>query len=564
MNVPADPTPEPQTRPSRAAGWVRARSFREVLRLYLVAGVVAALVWGGVAGYRKVRLGMAERSLTRTIDARIEASLASEKAALAPEADDAHFLRRAYLDLTGAGPTVEAARAFLADRSGDKRERLINSLVDSRAYAHWLADQWDAYLFFGSGVLNEQIDTRPMAVWLEEQFAANRPWDKIATEILTATGKQHLDGRVTPYLSARKPEEAAALFGRAFMGVRLGCAQCHDHPYAPITHQDFWRTAAFFDKVNVHTGFEQFPNNEFMRAARAVPVGADVDVFESPAPPERKKPDRALDLEPRFLDGKAPRIGPRQERRQFLAAWLTAPGNPYFAKAMVNRIWWQVFGVGLVTPFDDQRETNAPSHPELLNELASAFVASGYDVRFLTRAICNTKLYRREGLFDAAPKGSAKSYAGVPVKVLNPKQVFESYCKVIGVESPYGAKTALPGKDIRWDSHVVREEFVRFFDTHGDPAPFAFKQGIPQLLRLMNEQELNAGIDRVAAAQVKAGATPRAVVEDFYLRVYARPPREDEMKLMLDFVARKPENAAEGYRGVLWALLNSTEFWIRS
>lgn len=546
-------------RPARS--WRRAAA-RLLLGLLALAAIVG-LAWAAIEAVHHVRRERAIIALAARIDQRIDDRLVAEKIPLLGPADDAQFLRRVYLDLTGTLPTPDAARAFLADTRADKRDRLVRDTIDGRAHARWMANQWTGFLFFGGGLNNNQIDARPLEVWLEKQFAAGRPWDQMAREILTATGRQHLDGRVTPYLSARKPEESAALLSRAFLGVRLSCAQCHDHPYAPFTHKDFWGTAAFFDRVNVYTGYEKFENGEFLRAAKDVAVGANVHVFESAAPPKRPKLDRALDLPPRFLDGQAPNLAPNQTRREAFARWATDAKNPYFAKAMVNRLWWQVFGVGLVGPFDDLRPNNDPSHPELLDELAQAFIASGYDVRLITRALCATRLYRRAGNFEQLAKDSPKTYAGVPVKVLQPAQVFEIYCQIAGVDVTHGHRRVSPGVDIRWDCHVTRGEFIRFFDPRGEPTPQVFKQGIPQLLKLMNDEDLNFGIDRVAAARASTSATPEQVIEEFFLTVYSRRPSADEMKLMLEYVGKTPNDRRAAFRGILWALLNSTEFWIR-
>ncbi|MBN9524135.1 DUF1549 domain-containing protein, partial [bacterium] len=318
-------------------------------------------------------------ALAATIDARLAAGWAAAGVAPAPLVDDAAFLRRASLDLIGRVPTVAEARAFLADAAPDKRARLVARLIDSGGHTRHMATFWRRAWV-------PQADTPEFArladgfeAWVAARVQDGAPYDRVVRELLTAADAPR--GRTavaTPVgffaASENKPENLAANTARAFLGVNLDCAQCHDHPFARWTRDQFWQTAAFF-----------------------APPGRDA--AGKATPPRVTIPNTKKTLGPELLDGSAaawPAAPAPDTGRTLLAGWLTARGNPYFARNATNQLWAHAYGTALVEPLDDMSGEGATAGPQadLLRELADAFTASGFDLKYLTRALVLTRAYQ--------------------------------------------------------------------------------------------------------------------------------------------------------------------------
>ena len=476
-------------------------------------------------------------SVTKTIDAQIAAELSSAGLTAAAVADDAEFIRRVYLDLHGVVPTAESVRAFLNDAALNKRAQLIDRLLADRRFAFHLADQWDDYLMPGTDDL--QVEKKRLTAWLEESFET-QSWDQIAYELLTASGKREENAAVVYLLKGREtltPPEVTDLVSQYFMGVRLNCAQCHDHPFTTLKQAEYWGMAAFFTEIQYTDRRQQ--KSGIIRDDIAVPLA---------------KLENAEKLRtPKFLGSDAYEDRSGVPRRAALAEWLTSPSNPYFARAMVNRTWAGLFGRGLVEPVDDMHDEVAGTHPELLAALTDRFVASGFDLRDLCRAICNSAAYQRTSMPQPSRELETASYDRMAVKVLTPEQLYDSLAIVVPSSGPVkGGRAADP-----------REEFVRFFRSEGEPNPLAYTRGIPQTLRMMNSQRLvspsNEGnlVSRIVGAETIPTAE---ALERLYLHALSRKPTDDERKTLDDFLARHPGTREEAYAEILWALLNGSEF----
>jgi hypothetical protein len=262
-----------------------------------------------------------------------------------------------------------------------------------------------------------------------------------------------------------------------------------------------------------------------------------------------------MKVPPRFVTGEQPRFKQGEPYRPTFANWLTRSENPYFARAMVNRVWYQFFGRGIVNPVDDMHEGNLPSHPELLEELTAQFVASDFDLKHLVRAICNSQTYQRTS--KTLPKEVDPAlFASMTIKVMTPEQLYDSLERVLGRMGPQGPAgrgggAGLPGRG-------PRAQFIDFFQGSENPDPTEYEDGIPQALRLMNMPVINNAapvINRMGLA----GQPPPAVIEKLYLSTLSRKPTSAEMEKMLGFV-RKTIAPQQAYGGILWALLNSSEF----
>ncbi|MBX9579928.1 MAG: DUF1549 and DUF1553 domain-containing protein [Gemmataceae bacterium] len=486
-------------------------------------------------------------ALAAAVDRHIERPLTSASIPAAPPADDAAYFRRLHLALVGRVPAPGDARAFVADPDPDKRAKAIDRLLASAASANYLAAVWRGYL------LPEALTTPEVAAqvpgfqaWLRERFASNAPYDKTVRDLLAAplAGQRALSRRNEPEDPATspmafyvakdgKPENLAAATSRLFLGVQLECAQCHDHPFARWTRDQFWGLAAFYGGVE-----------------RPTPGGAVREVADRR---ELAVPNTERIARPAFLDDKEPAIRYRTSPRATLADWVTAPDNPFFARAAVNRVWAHLFGVGLVDPVDDLHEQNPPSHPELLDELAASFRAGGYDLRFLLAGLCRSAAFgRSSGLTDPRQQ-DARLYARFPVQGLPAEVLFDSFAAVIG--EPADAS----GGGFLADGSAKRQ-FLETFNRVGRPTEVTTT--IVQALALMNGPLVGGAAAPGRGRTLDAilglpGLSAGERVDAIYYLVLSRPPSPEE-------AARAGRHVAPGspdrYGDLLWALLNSAEF----
>jgi hypothetical protein len=289
------------------------------------------------------------------IDRQIQARLDAEGLARVSQAEDAEFLRRITLDLQGVVPSAESAAKFLDSRDPDKRSQLIEELLADARYGEHFADLWQGRLL-SPQVREQRMLSQRFSGWLAKRFNDNDGWDRIAADLLTATGKMEENPAVTYLIEGRFPlgvTDLTDLSSRYFLGVRLNCAQCHDHPFVDWKREDYWGMAAFFAQI-------QTPNRP--KAVYAAGIADDRKL--TLAALKNADTIEGLQLQPpTFLGGPKLDTDSDQPSRQALAKWITSPKNPYFAKAMVNRLWWHFFGQGLVNPVDDMHAGNVPSHP---------------------------------------------------------------------------------------------------------------------------------------------------------------------------------------------------------
>jgi hypothetical protein len=539
--------------------------------------------------------------LTRRIDDAIDARLKAENVKPAAQADDAEFLRRVYLDLTGHIPPGPKAVAFLDDRSSDKRARLIDELLASPMFGRHMADVWEA-LMVAHNSDNRFLSFEPLRQWLENAFNKDTPWNTLVTDLLTVTGSPEENGAAVYFMANQPVDKVTDNASKLFLGVQLQCAQCHNHPFTKWKQTEYWGMAAFFLKVQA-----QVPRP----VAVAKGMVAGVRELEVVRPGKRGLPDSAKIVPAKFLGGEEPKVGPREMLRPVFAKWLTSAENPYFSRAMVNRTWSLLFGRGFVNPVDDMHDANSPSHPELLADLAKQFAADGFDVKNLYRAICNTRAYQRTSkVSDSKSDAPPELFARMAIKVLTPEQMFDSLTLVLGNpdrqqqgrpngkggkgqfggKGVFEAKGALNGKGglgalpgnqnadkakeadkakdpekakelalimaTRQQELAPRNVFVTFFKSE-DADVTEYQNGIPQALRLMNAPQLNAGI--AYSPLLHTGKPAPQAVQDLYLHTLSRRPTPHELERSVAYVGRQ-RDARQGLSDVLWALLNSSEF----
>ena len=486
-------------------------------------------------------------ALARLIDGHLDRKLSEAKVSPAPQATDDEFVRRAYLDLTGVIPTLAQAKAFLDDQSPGKRTRLIDELLADPNFGRHLTDGWMAKLVPG-GTDNRFIPRDPFGDWLEKQFNDNRPWNEVVADILTATGTIADSPAVTFVLTNRSADKLTDQTTRHFLGVQLQCAQCHNHPFTEWKQTEYWAMAAFFEKVRPDN-----PRNP-VRGGDNTAIGVQEGVGRSRA--REFFPEGAKTVPAKFLGGPEPELNRATPYRPVLAKWLTAADNPYFAKAMANRVWGQLFGRGIVNPVDDIHDGNPPSHPELLDALAKDFAANGFDLKYLYRAVCNSAAYGRTSKpAKGVPDPDPALFARMTVKAMTPEQLFDSLAQVTGTQAAIAERM----KDNPKRGPVgPRNQFVAFYLAGAEEAnPVEYEAGIPQALKLMNSRLV--GNPAAVRAYASPGDRPAEVFERLYLAALSRRPTAAEVKRLTAHL-NQAANPAAGYSDVLWAVLNSSEF----
>jgi len=476
-----------------------------------------------------------------------------------PPADDATFLRRASLDICGTLPTVEETHAYLADRRPDKRQRLIDRLLDRPEYASLFGLKWaDILKNRGAGysTSRQRAGTSLFASWLRDAVGSNMPYDRFATELLEATGSQEVNPPTVWYRSVRTSQDYVESVSQAFLGVRVQCAQCHHHPAERWSQDDYYGLAAVFARVGRKGGF----------ADAEVPTNQTIFL----APEGRvEHPRTRRVMTPRPLGGPDFAVSRHDDPRKNFAAWMTDPANPFFAPTMANRIWGHFFGRGLIHPIDDARSTNPPSHPELLDALARDFAASHYDVKHLIRVCCNSEAYALSAQPNASNHEDHQSFARYYPRRLQAEVLLDAISQTLGVptEFPGGPGKFPPGtRAIDLPDKAVPNAFL---DVFGRPVRASAcecervgEPSLGQALALIGspviEQKLSARSGYVA--DLAADGRPlTAIVDDLFVRVFARPPRADEVEKASRFIESQPDRRA-AYQSLLWSLLVTAEF----
>jgi hypothetical protein len=521
---------------------IRTASWQGLVLVTLASGVALAPGSVGAAGKPK-QAAIDALVLAQQIDRAVQQRLDADKTPASPLAGDAEFQRRVSLDITGTIPTPEKAAAFLDSWDPDKRAKLIDELLASPRYGRHMADIWQGLMLPVTSD-NRVLKREPFGTWLAERFNNGTSWDKLVYDLLTASGSQDANGAVSFYLANPTADKVTDQVSRLFLGVQLQCAQCHNHPFTKWKQDEYWGMAAFFTK---------FQADRVRAAARQA---TSPGVKETPRPgPRNKLPESAKVVPPKFLQGDAPKLTPTEPYRPVVAQWITSPENPYFARAMVNRLWGQFFGRGFVNPVDDMHEANLASHPELLQELTAQFVASQFDVKYLIRAICNSRTYQRSSKPVPANDSDTTLFSHMAIKPLSPEQLYDSLIEVVGTPGQ-GAGPRRAGNMAGANQGGPRANFINFFtveDGGGDPTEY--QAGIPQALRLMNSPLLNHGGPVLEHALKKT--QPAQIVNALYLGTLSRRPTGAERERVLSYVHTHPNKP---YHDILWALLNTSEF----
>ncbi len=533
-------------------------------------------------------------SMSAEIDREVESMWQEKGLKPSPLSEDAEFLRRVTLDLTGSIPGPDEVVAFLKDRRADKRTRKIDELIARESYGEHFGIVW-MQILMGNDLVARAAGGGKIHPWLVDAFNQNMPYDRFVRELLTAEGVTSDVGPTSFMLRFDMQMgaiEAAAITSRLFLGVQIQCAQCHNHPYEKWTQDQFHQTAAFFARLRRSRlmdgdGKRQgFVVREDLRGSYNMP---------DTTPPRR--------MEPIYLTGEKGDARPGVNLRKEFSTWMTDRENPWFARMIVNRYWALFMGRGLVDPIDDFGESNPPTHPDLLNKLASDFVAKGYDLKYLCRVIANSRAYQLSSVPNASNQEDKKYYSHFRLRPLSPEQLLNSLVTASGL-SDQG--TRMNREQLAALRLQILQRFVFVFGNDEGEEAVSFEGTIPQALMMLNGKLSNDAIRAASDLNVdrilEEISQPALRIEAMFLTALGRHPTSEETKFYAAYaqkyanvrvpegndqsvqglnrlnqggpgrgdggarrkepVARRGKNipGAVAYEDVFWALLNSTEF----
>jgi hypothetical protein len=490
--------------------------------------------------------------LARIIDAEVAKRMAAEGLKPSPRSDDSEFLRRVYLDLTGVIPSADKVEAFLKDTDAGKRAKVIDELLSDPRFGKSLGEAWSG-LMMPRESNNRRLDHTPLQQWLAKEFNADVPLNKLVFDLVTATGTTEDNGAAAYFVGNATVDKMTDNVTRMFMGVQLQCAQCHNHPFTDWKQTEYWAMAAFFMKTKLTA-------NPQMAAKKGIAPGI-TEMAVKGGGKKQGLPDSAKIVPAKFLQGETPNLKPSEPYRPVLAQWMTTPNNPFFAKAMVNRFWYQLFGRGLVNPVDDMHKDNPPTHPELLAAMTEQFKTSGFDTKYLVRAICNSDTYQRTSKPADGNQDDDRFLSHRVVRVMTPEQLYDSLSTLVG---PAGGKKVMDKKGPlagKKGPANPRDNFLNFFRIDEGADPREYQAGIPQALRLMNSGQSNNTGATVANSMEEGDNVPKQVIERLYLHALSRRPSAEETERLVSYVRDKGEPGPRAaYSDILWAILNSSEF----
>jgi hypothetical protein len=482
------------------------------------------------------------------IDALVFEKLKQMKVQPSDLSSDEEFLRRLYLDVTGILPTVEEARAFLADKAPDRRAKLIDELLDRPEYADFWSLKWADVLRNNKDLLKEK-GVHKFHRWIRRSIAANRPFDEFAADLLTGSGGTFESAPSNFYRSARDPTAAGETAAQIFFGIRMQCAKCHNHPFERWTQNDYYNFAAFFAGVKYKKGDD-----------------ADAEVVYYDPAGSVTQPRSGKRMAPKYLAGGEAPIPPSGDPREALAAWVRSPENPFFAKATVNRVWKHLFGRGIIDPADDIRDSNPASNDELLEALTAHFIKTKFDMKGLIRIILNSRTYQLSSKPSENNADDEVMFSHSVARQLSAEQLMDAIIAVTGLPEkfpglPAGYRaTQLPDTSID----------IPFLRTFGQPkreiacdCERDSSSNLSQVLQLVNGDFVHKKITGTGGRLDKLIAAKKSdaeIVEELYFAALARPPRPAELDAAGKHIAGAGAARRQGLEDVLWALLNSREF----
>ena len=488
-----------------------------------------------------------EPKIVSKIDALVDSKLVALGLTASPQCLDSDFIRRATLDVTGLLPTPSETRFFLADGDPQKRVRLIDSLLSRPEYVDYWTLKWGDILRSSRKTLGDK-GMAALNLWIREGVATNKPWNQFAKELLLAQGSAYRNGETNFYRSATTPQTLAETTSQVFLGVRIQCAKCHNHPYEKWTQNQYFQMAAFFSRVSNKAGERK-----------------DEPVIFLANSGEVNHPKTGKQVAPCALDSTPIDKSFEGDRRSVLADWLTSPKNPFFAKAVTNRLWKHFLGRGLVEPEDDLRVTNPPSNAPLFDALATDFVQNGFDLKRLMRSIMLTQTYQRSPETTARNERDTKFYSHYAFKRLDAEPMLDALSSVTGAPDKFDG-LPLGTRAVQLPDPAVASYFLDLFGRPARTIACACERSdapnLGQTLHLMNNAGINGRLSAKTGriAKLLEAKTPDPkLIEELYLAAYSRFPNPTESRQGVALLA-KSKNRQQTSEDLLWALFNSKEF----
>jgi hypothetical protein len=471
---------------------------------------------------------------------------------------DQEFVRRAYLDLCGIMPTPDEVKAFLAATDKDKRGKLIDSLLDRPEYADFWTLKWSDVLRSNRKTIQVK-GVHVFQKWLHEKIEENAPLDTIVRDLITANGSTYSNPAANYYRIARDPQNLAETTAQLFLGIRMQCAKCHNHPFERWTQNDYYSMAAFFARVKQ----KRDPNEP-----GANPQTPGAELIYSERSGEVTQPRTNQIMAPKFMGGATPTIPADKDRREVLAQWLTGANNPFFAKSVVNRVWYHLNGRGIVDPVDDFRDSNPSANDELLDALAKDFVEHKFDVKHVIRTIMNSNTYQLSAETNDLNKEDNKYFSHAVTKLLSAEQLLDGICAVTESPEKY-AGMPLGTRAVQLPDGEVNHPFLK---TFGQPARELAceceREGdsnLAQALQLINGPTVNEKLrnpnNRIGRLFAKK-MSDADLLNELYLASLSRPPIDGEVKEAMKHLAKDPDKR-KGWEDIQWALINHKEFLFR-
>jgi hypothetical protein len=469
--------------------------------------------------------------------------------------DDSTFLRRVTIDIAGRLPTLEETQAFLADTSSDKRDRLIDQLLNSTEYADYFANKWSAILRNKRENEDYKHGTYVFHDWLRGAIYDNMPYDEFVRSIVAATGEASQHPPVVWYREVNELNEQVEDTAQLFLGLRIQCARCHHHPFEKWSRQDYYSFAAFFSRIGRKEGDQP----------------GETRIVHNRGLATAENPKNGQPLKPAALGSDVLDIPAYDDPRHALVDWMAAPENPYFAKMLVNRYWKHFFGRGLVDPEDDMRETNPASNPELLEALSKNFIDSGFDMKQLIRTICQSTTYQLSSEPNSHNVGDKQSYSRYYPKRLNAEVLLDSIDDVTSAATKFGdmpvGTRAVQLPDSGFDNYFLKV-FGRPESASACECERTTDANLAQSLHLINSSDIQGKIaaESGSAAKLAADTTREHQVKlnELYLRAFSRTPTESEMSALLEYLDKKSKEGdgqlKTAYEDIVWTVLNTKEF----
>jgi len=475
---------------------------------------------------------------------------------------DEVFVRRAYLDVCGTLPTPKQVTGFAADAAADKRDRLIDTLLESPEYSYYFANKWaDVLRVKRRGEQNRAQGTFAFHGWIRDAIAADMPYSEFVRNILGASGDEIKSPPTVWFKELEKAEQFVDDVAQVFLGQRLACAQCHHHPYEKWSQDDYWGLAAYFGRVGRKEVSRPSVTSQEMRQ--------QVVYTKTTGSVTNKRTGKPAPMKP--LDGDAIEVSTDDDPRHKLVDWMTDAKNPFFARAVANRYWAHFFGRGIVDPLDDMRVTNPPSNPELLDALAKNLTDNKYSLKALIRTICKSRTYQLSAVPNEFNKHDKQAYARYYPKRLQAEVLLDAVNQVTESANSFGG---LP-KDRNGPRRALQlpdESFSSYFlDVFGRPQRISAcecervsEANLAQALHLLNSDEVQGKVTNggrvVGFTKADDQRTDAEKLDELFLWAFGRKPTENDRKVALAHVAKHEKNKRTAYENILWALLNTKEF----